>query len=425
MKVVTVHRGSRDGYQVARALQEAGMLDALVTDLYWPADQAWAQYVERMAPRRLLEAFRRRYADQLPSHLVEQCWGSGLSSLATSKAAWLPFDCERRAVRWCDWTLGRHAGRIATERRAALLSYSYYAHSAFSHYAGDQPRILFQLHPHPSSVRKILQRERISHPDCAASLDKEWELALPEEDFNRLVEEAGMAEYWLVASNFTKRTLVEAGISSDRIAVIPYGVDLKRFVPRRTARPKNQPLNLLFVGTLCQRKGLKYLMQALDLLPAQSVELTVCGRAVDSLALFQGSRTQIHLHESISAEGLLQAYQAADVFVFPSLAEGFGQVLLEAMASGLPIISTTRTAAPDLIRHGKEGLIIEPGNASELAAAIEKLLESPDGIRQMGDAARRRAEYFTRERFREGVAGVVADILTGSEHSITTSCLPF
>jgi glycosyltransferase involved in cell wall biosynthesis len=414
MKVVTVHRGSRDGYQVASALEEAGLLEALVTDLYWPADRAWARGFERITGEKVKEALRCRYAELLPSDSVVGCQGSGLSSLLFNKARWLPFEWESKAVRWCDASLGKRAGRIASRNKAALLSYSYYGHSAFSNYSGDQPRILFQLHPHPAQVRKILRHERQLHPDCASSLDKEWELALPESDFDRLVEEARMADYWLVASSFTKQTLIAEGIPAGRIAIVPYGIDLTRFAPRSQPREAGGPLRLLFVGTLSQRKGIKYLIQALESLPSGAVELTICGRAVDDLELFRQCKVPIHLHPSISAEGLLDAYRSADVFVFPSLAEGFAQVLLEAMASGLPIITTTRTAGPDLIRPGREGFIIEPGSASELAIHIEKFLQDPSRIQTMGAAARHRAELFTWERFRRGVSGFVTSVLSGS-----------
>jgi glycosyltransferase involved in cell wall biosynthesis len=424
MKTVTVHRGARDGYQVARALQEVGLLETLVTDLYWPADRTWARSVESVAPRKTSVALRCRHAEDLPSSSVASCWMSGLGSLMANKARWLPFHWERGTIRWCDRSLGRQAGRIATEKGAALLSYSYYAHSAFSHLVGDQPRILFQLHPHPASVRSILQQERRLHPDCASSLDKEWELALPESDFHRLVEEVAMAQHWIAASHFTKQTLVDAGIPAERIAVIPYGIQLNVFSWKREACFSRGPLRLLFVGTLGQRKGIKYLVQALELLPPGSVELMVCGRAVDDLAIFRKSRAAIQLYPSISAQGLLDAYRAADVFVFPSLAEGFAHVLLEAMASGLPIISTTRTAAPDLIQHGREGFIIRPGSASELAGHIEEFLRRPELVRTMGEAARRRAEHFTWKRFRQGVAEFVSDILLQScGSSVPKTCL--
>jgi glycosyltransferase involved in cell wall biosynthesis len=426
MKAVLVHRGGRDNYQVARALQEAGLLEALVTDLYWPADRSWAGGIETIAPRKLSAALRCRHAGDLPSDSVAPCWLSGLGSFMANKSRCLPFRWEREAVRWCDRSIGRRAGRIATEKRAALLSYSYYAHSAFSRFRGDQPRILFQLHPHPASVRSILRQERRLHPECGPSLDKEWELALPEEDFQRLVEEAAMAQHWIAASSFTKKTLADAGIPAERIAVIPYGIDLNRFSPRNEARASREPLRLLFVGTLGQRKGIKYLLQALELLPSGSVELTVCGHAVGDLSLFRNSRTPVHLYPSISEQGLLDAYGAAEVFVFPSLAEGFAQVLLEAMASGLPIISTTRTAAPDLIRHGQEGFIIEPGSAFELALHIEEFLRRPELVRTMGEAARRRAEYFTWRRFRRRVAEFTGGVLRESVSSpICKPCLSY
>jgi glycosyltransferase involved in cell wall biosynthesis len=411
MKTVTVHRGARDGYQVTRALQGAGLLEGLVTDLYWPADHAWVRGFERLMPRPTARTLRCRNADDLPSGSVASCWMSGLGSLMASKTRWLPFNLERKATRWCDRNLGRRAGQLATKKRAALLSYSYYAHSAFSNFRGDQARILFQLHPHPMSVRSILQQERWLNPDCASSLDKEWEMALPESDFQRLVEEVTMAQHWIVASNFTKQTLVDHGVPIGRIAVVPYGIDLNVFSPKQATGLSRRPLRLLFVGTLGQRKGIKYLIEALQLLPPGSVELTACGRAVDDLGLFRKGGMPVRLYPSIGAERLLDEYRAADVFVFPSLAEGFGHVLLEAMASGLPVVSTTRTAAPDLIRPGREGFIISPGSVFELAKAIEEFLRDPGLLRAMGEAARLRAEQFTWQRFRRGVVDVVSSVL--------------
>ncbi|MGD0776310.1 MAG: glycosyltransferase family 4 protein [Candidatus Solibacter sp.] len=414
MKVVTVHRGARDNYQVARGLSEAGMLEALVTDMYWPGDRGWAAAIERLAPRKVSGALRSRSESSLPSRLVTSCWRSGLYSLGLSKARRVSFEKMRDAVRNCDRELGRRAGELATERGAALLSYSYYGHSAFTSYSGGLPRMLFQLHPHPGGVREILLAERELHPECAASLDKEWELALSTEDFNHLVRESAMPEHWLVASSFSKQTLVDAGSPAARIHVIPYGTDLSRFTPRKTGPVAGRPLQLLFVGTLGQRKGITYLLEAVNMLPAGSVELTVCGRAVDGLELFRQSRMPIRLRPSVSAQELLAAYQSADVFVFPSLAEGFGHVLLEAMACGLPIVSTTRTAAPDLIDHGKEGFVTDPGNSVQVATCIEYFLQHPERIVTMGEAARRRAAHFTWDRFRRNVTEAVSGILEPS-----------
>lgn len=406
---------------MARSLADNGLLAGLVTDLYWPADRRWAQRIEGAGPKKVAAALRRRYAETLPASSVEQCLGSGIAAQAISALPHVPFAWTRAAVRWCDHSLGRRAGQLATEKNAAILAYSYYAQSAFAHYSGDQPRILFQLHPHPASVRAILTRERELNPDCATSLDKEWEIALPEEDFVRLVEEPLTADYCLAASQFTKRTLVEAGIPARKISVIPYGIDIDRFSARKPSRPSGSPLRLLFVGTICQRKGIKYLLEALELLPQGKVELTICGRQVDDLALLRGKMTPIKVYPSISNEGLIAAYRDADVFVFPSLAEGFAQVLLEAMASGLPIIATDRTAAPDLIQEGVEGFIAKAGSAQDLAVQIEKFLQDPRKVVSMGEAARKRAHQLSWKRFRDQVAEVCTNVLQGVQESAETA----
>ncbi len=416
-KTVVVHRGARDGYHVARALEEAGLLEALVTDLYWPGDHGWARFAERCSPSAVVKALRKRYSDGLPARHVKTCAFSGVGSFGIGKLRWTPFEWQRRAIRWSDKCLGEYAGRLAGRRGAALVSYSYYAYNAFSSVHGNQPRILFQVHPHPGRVREILEQERVAYPECASSLDKEWELALPPEDFERLVQESGMADHWIAASSFTRQTLVESGVAGERISVIPYGVDLNHFCPdfqARTARPNNHKLRLLFVGTITQRKGIKYLLEAIRRFHPADLELIVCGRTVDSLDLFQPFKDHVQVRPFVNAQELLAAYQSADAFVFPSLAEGFGHVLLEAMASGLPIVSTTRTAAPDLIRSGQEGFILGPGDAGALAERIDWMMSHRRDLRNMGQAARQTAEHFTWARFRQRVAEVVGPITAGS-----------
>jgi glycosyltransferase involved in cell wall biosynthesis len=404
-RVIVVHRGARDGYQVAAALAGAGLLERLVTDLYWPRDRPWASLLHPSVQR----VFARRNHPGLPSSLVHQTPVSGITSFVLEKIKALPFELRRKAIRSTDATLGRVAGKLAAETNSWLLSYSYYGYDAFRSYG--QPGSLFQLHPHPLSVRRILERELADHPDCAVSLRKEWELSLPREDFDRLIVETRIAKQFLVASSFTRRTLIENGALPQSIQVIPYGVDLRRFTPPETPREISGPLRLLFVGTITQRKGIKSLLDALHLLGGAPVELTVCGRVIDDLAIFKPFEKQVRLRPSVGFEELPPVYRAADLFVFPSLAEGFGHVLLEALASGLPVLSTTHTAAPDLIEEGREGFVIEPRRPDLIASRIEWAIQNRRQLREMQLAARSRAEQFTWQRFRQGVVEAVRGFL--------------
>ncbi len=203
----------------------------------------------------------------------------------------------------------------------------------------------------------------------------------------------------------------KTGPHPEAIRVIPYGVDLERFAPPGPSDAISGPLRLLFVGTINQRKGIKYLLEALRLVGPAPVELTVCGRVVDDLSLFRPFGSQVRVRPSVSLPELLEAYRQADLFVLPSVAEGFGQVLLEALASGLPVLSTTHTAAPDLIVEGREGFIVEPRRPDLFAARIDWALDHRAELRDMKFAARQRAEHFTWARFQSGVVDAVRDFM--------------
>ena len=408
-RVTVVHSGARDAYQVAIAMQEAGMLDTLVTDLFWPADRRLAQHLFPHLPLGIQAQLSSRNEQKLPSSYVKLCAMYGMATLLLDRIPGVPQSMRRSMMRKADAHLGRTAGRYAERNQSALLSYSYYAHDAFRAYRGDG--ILFQLHPHPASMRRILLQELAAHPQCSASLQQEWELALPESDFQHLVSEPLQARYILAASSFTRDTLVENGSRREDIEVIPYGVDSHHFFPDLRRIPKaGGKLKLLFVGRINQRKGIQYLLDALRLVGSDRVELTVCGRVVDDLQIFNAF-SNVTIRPNVTSLELVTAYQDADLFVFPSVAEGFGQVLLEALASGLPILTTTRTAAPDLIESGRQGFIVDPGSPEQLATHIEWAISHPQALEAMRTEARYVAQQFTWRRFRLSIAAGVAGFL--------------
>jgi Glycosyl transferases group 1 len=405
-KAVVVQSGARDAYQLALALSERDMLEALVTDLFWPGDQAWARALLAVLPQNVKSLLSQRSEARLPWRQIKLCAVTGIKTLLLDKLPRVSSKVRQEAMRSADSELGTTAGTLARKAGAGLVSYSYYGYDAFTAYG--RGAILFQLHPHPASMRRILGEELAVHPDCAVSLRQEWELALSEEDFQHLVAETKMASRFLVASSFTKKTLVENGAAPELITVVPYGVDITRFFPDPQRRSGSKgKLRLLFVGRINQRKGIKYLLEAFQMVRSQDIELTVCGRVVDGLELFLPFADQIKVRPSVSAVELLAAYQSADLFVFPSVAEGFGQVILESLACGLPILSTTHTAAPDLIDEGVEGFIVEPRRPDLIAERIRWALEHREELARMGEAARRRAEAFTWQRFRTRIADTV------------------
>ncbi len=418
-QVTVVHSGARDAYQSALALEEAGMLGCLVTDLFCPADSPWARHLMRILPAKFRAQLAARSEPGIPSSKVKSLSFIGLATLFADKLSsrrLLPQSFRRSTMRRADASLGRVAGEWARRNNTALLSYSYYAHDAFAEFKGDG--ILFQLHPHPASMRRILLKELATHPQCATSLNQEWELALPQIEFDHLVSEPASARHIIAASSFTRSTLIENGIGEERITVIPYGVDSNVFAPDLVRlRNENDKLRLLFVGRINQRKGIQYLLDSLKLLGTDQIELTVCGRVVDDLSIFRSFGDQVRVRPDVSRKELIAAYRAADLFVFPSVAEGFGQVLLESMACGLPILSTMRTAAPDLIEPGREGFVVAPCETDPIAERIEWALSHRKALQSMRADARHTAERFSWHQFRGSLAQTVAGYFNSQQTS--------
>lgn len=207
---------------------------------------------------------------------------------------------------------------------------------------------------------------------------------------DRKDEELKLASRIFVASSFTAKTLNDYPGKLAPVDVIPYGFPTVTG-SRDYEKIAGRPLRLLFVGGLSQRKGIADLFAAVERL-GDAVSLTVVGKKVtpDCPALDAALAKHRYIPSMPHAE-ILKTMRAHDVLVFPSLFEGFGLVITEAMSQGTPVITTDRTAGPDLITHGKNGWLAEAGSTDALYNAIAALLQQPDSIPAAGLAAMEKA----------------------------------
>lgn len=233
------------------------------------------------------------------------------------------------------------------------------------------------------AARKLLQEEYNKHPEWAATLtgfhDSNAKL-------ERKDEELHLADRIFVASNFTATSLKEYEGELAPVEVIPYG--FPPVVKSREYTPVSaRPLKLLFVGGLSQRKGIAELFEAVKGLEHR-VELTIVGRKpIKSCKALDVALARHRWFPSLSHEEVLKLMRGSDVLVFPSLFEGFGLVITEAMSQGTPVITTNRTAGPDIILHDQNGWLVEAGSASAIKNCIEALLSTPGKIAEAGKLA--------------------------------------
>ncbi|MGZ5581625.1 MAG: glycosyltransferase family 4 protein [Usitatibacter sp.] len=220
--------------------------------------------------------------------------------------------------------------------------------------------------------------------------------------------EMELADLVLVPCRFVEET-IRAYHPEKRIALAPYGVDLEFWnAPRKESR--DAPLRFICAGQISLRKGVPLLLEAW-----KKAALTDC-----HLELVGGWRLSERVRESLpsnvsflppcSPEALRERYRQADVFVFPSFFEGFGLVLLEAMACGLPAIASTATAGPDVL-DSSCGQVVATGDAEALIAALRWFDARRGQLPEMSGSARKRAEQFTWENYRRCVSEAVASFV--------------
>lgn len=237
-------------------------------------------------------------------------------------------------------------------------------------------------------ARKLMAAEQELRPEWAGTitgfLDSEKKLA-------RKDEEIRLADHIFVASTFTATSLKDYPGKLPPVSVIPYA-----FPPVNTERAYNTnhnvPLKLLFVGGLSQRKGIANVFEAVKPLGKQ-VSLTIVGhKAVGDCAALNKALSEHKWIPSLPHAEILNLMRQHDVLLFPSLFEGFGLVITEAMSQGTPVITTDRTAGPDILKNGENGWLIEAGSTIALQEALEKILEHRGVVESVGRAALKTAE---------------------------------
>ena len=165
------------------------------------------------------------------------------------------------------------------------------------------------------------------------------------------------------------------------------------------------PLRVLFVGSLGQRKGLSYLLEAVRRLGPAHVELTLLGhKTVAGCAPLDDATCTHRWIPTLPHAEVLAEMARQDVLVFPSLFEGFGLVILEAMSRGLPVITTAHTAGPDVIEDGADGFLVPIRSADAIAERLEILLTRSALLTDLRQAARRKAAALGWELHRHRLA---------------------
>lgn len=412
MKVVISNVTRHHSYQAALAASEAGCLERFITSGYYKPEQMSYRLLERAGRRlgfaRQVERMKSRCQPGLPPEyvrslawpeLLEQVWRDSRllgrimhpDSITYLKNALFDFDVARFHLPPCDLfhafeQCALHSLRRARQQGAVTLL--------------DQP----VLHRAAWDRLEAGERRRLSLPEPKRPPGYARHI-------ERKQRELELADYILVGLEFVRRSYIEAGYPAERIFLVPYGVDVDESVRPPQPRP-HRSFRILFVGQISWYKGLHYFLDAYDRAQLGDAQLTVIGLEHSEWMPYFRERFR-RVNKPLDYLGTVPRAVAArhmaeaDVFVFPSLGGGIGLAVYEAMAAGLPVITSDGDV---VIRDGIDGLVIPPQDASRWAAALESLAGDPELRARLGASAAERVGTFTWANYRAGIREVYSRI---------------
>jgi len=387
MKYIVGFNRDRDNYQVPAALAEVDALGVFVTDYYAGASSV---RLRRLA-HRFSPLIDKSLVHGVPKSLLPQLFHEASKRLSR------PTKFPSRKI---DAAIAAAIAR-EVERRPddGLLIYSNYAWMAFQK-AVTPTKILFQYHPGGEIIREAMAADELRDL-------RPWQQEVEEIDpYRAEIEriELDLATGVLCASDFTARGLSMSGVPPEIVHVVPYGC------PRPPVEvSQKRERTLLFVGQGVQRKGLHLLLEAWQRVRPRGWTLRlVCSRLDPAMQDLLDRTPGVVASGAIANAELTRLYATSSALVLPSLVEGFGLVLGEALANGCSLIASRNTGLVDYALDSPVAYVVAPGRIEELASAIASHVASHEAgnvdPRQNSRHAEERSWSVFRSRIRAALS---------------------
>ncbi len=390
LSVVMAHSGIQYSYGRAYALQEEDLLAEFWTTLY---DFGYFSRIPFLKGY----ATRRRHRELRPELVHAFIWPElfhrslmmllGENHFTRNKVLGI-------RNRWFDWHVSKRLKNIL--------------HSGFIGFSGGCLRsikeakrlgrwaLVDQHDIHPRAAEHLLREEIEMDPDFSA-LTTYW--PPDRHHLNQALEELEVADKILVVSTFALKTFQFYGVKDEKLVTLPMAFDPPNEVIRSPEKPDK--FRILFVGTISQRKGIRYLLEAVKQLNLSGCELVLLGPIGGDARPLAAYRDFFIHHGFVPSCELEKYWKTSHLLVLPSLYDGFGQVILEAMGHGVPVIVSENTAARDAVRDGTDGFVVPIRDVKALKDRILRLYQNLDLWNEMSRNARIQAQQFTWKKYRE------------------------
>jgi len=393
--------------QAALALAEKDLLDRFITTLRFNPESRRQKLLFRAAQGigiDLERQFRRRSVTELPLTKVEShpFWETVRLSMSKIDRQGILTD---RIWSFTEPAFDRLVARKIHANLTGIYGYEYSSLASFTRAKEMGITTIYDV-PAPEThfVRKLMDTEVERHPVLRTAYHQHTS-AREQPRTARRQAEWHAADKVIVASSVTRDSFAAAGLLTDKISVVPYGapppIDALKQRPSRATKGK---LQLLWAGSFNVRKGAHYLIESwrrhrLD----QIAELKVFGPMLLPNSLCKPIPPGIEFSPSVPRHELMFHYANSDALIFPTLCDGFGMVVTEAWSQGLPVLTTRRAGAADLLRDGQNGRLFEPANIDSLADCVTWCAEHRSALAAMREPARETAAGWQWSDYRQAL----------------------
>ena len=391
--------GNPNSHHAALAHFEAGRLEAFCVP--WMPSSRTLCAIQRFAPTRSLgQRLARRAFEPLAGATMVQGRAGEWRRLATRAFG---FGNERLSYEANDWLMRTMAKECRRPAVTAVHSYEDCSEKQFVEAKRREKACIYDM---PIGYFPFWERTQAE----LVERYRDWvpEQGLPSSRYVRPEQkrrEMELADLVLSPSSFVETTVLTFH-PEKKVARAAYGVDLEFWKPEE-GRSWDHSLRFLYAGQMSLRKGIPTLLEAWEAAGLREARLDLVGVWQLAKGRMASLPRGVTLWPPCSREALRERYRQADVFLFPSFFEGFGLVLLEAMACGLPAMATEATAGPDVLTDSC-GRLVPRGNLEAIVGALHWFKAHQGQLPSMAHAARAQAMKFTWENYRRGVSEAVA-----------------
>lgn len=375
-------------YAVPTVLATHGHLERYYTDWYLP-DSGWAGNLRNYLLYSPIKSMRRiamRFNANLPENLVKAFPLLGLGYALSLRMSVDEASRERVYARY-----GRKFGESIINSGFGESAVVYGMNTA-SLELFQAASVLRKACVLEQSIAPYIIMKRLLHEESQLWLD--WEPGNLSHINTQLIErerrEWDLSNLILAGSDFVKNSLLTCGISEKKCIVLPYAMDVMAYKTGESEKKDGVRLHVLFLGSVGLRKGIQYLYQALGMIKTTLIDAKAAGMISLSSDAVRRVEQRVQLLGLVPRAETLILWEWADVLVLPSICEGSALVTYEALASGVPVITTPNSGSP--VQDGVTGFVVPNRNAEAIAERLEQLARDPDLRREMSINARKYAE---------------------------------